>query len=147
MAPKAKRTPREMRIAADLEAARLMQKAREVKLKSQVHDVSRALTHYPEFAPSVIQHLTTIGVDWALAGCPQAAAAAVKLELGDQSTPSKMALPVDDTYSMTSPARSSLGVDDSDATTSFAALTADDAVGIDMPDPLPSCYTEVRCFQ
>ena len=144
MDPKAKRTPREMRENADREAARHMQKAREVKFKSQVYDVSCALTHYPEFAPSVIQHLTSVGVDWDKAGCPQAAAAAVKHEPGDLATPTKMAKPVDDMCSMTSPCRSSLGVDGSDGTASLAAGAEDAEVQMDMPDPLPSCYTEVR---
>ena len=132
MAPKAKRTAAEARALAEEEVAKMLQRARALTFRSQCNDIRQAMKSYPELAPSVISHLTSLGVDWTKVGCPQdakkemplLAAAVGAAESGsdqgsmhDESTGSVKSRPED---------------------------YADESFMDAKNDALPGCYTEVR---
>jgi hypothetical protein len=53
------------RLDASTEVARLNAKARVIRFKSQVVDITLALQENPELAPNVFDHMTALGVRWA----------------------------------------------------------------------------------
>lgn len=89
---------------------------------------------YPEYAPSVVKHLSSRGVDWDRVGCPHNRA---KSEVPEHSSSPNngMAKPVEHSTSEGSPSK---------AASMAEGPVEDDSVVSDRPDTLPSCYTEVR---
>lgn len=125
--PKSKKTPAQLRAEQNAEAARLQARSNLIKQKGAIADCNLALKAYPHHAISVVDYLTSLGVDWAQLQVKNEPAAATPEKGGWIAQPVG---PPSANSASSAAGESSAGMDDSP--------------GADKKcDPLPACYTEV----
>jgi hypothetical protein len=136
MAPKTKKSPAEARAQAEEEVAKMLARARDLQFRSQCNDIKMAMKSYPELAPSVIAHLTSLGVDWGKVGCPQGSVKTAELPL--------LASVVGPVSEVGTSSAGSVHEDSTCSAKSHCGEIEDEAFTDASKDALPTCYTEVR---